>query len=54
MKCRNKKKQLQLNQNKHLVVIKGEAQVYPWAKETAITIIIINIGIGTYSVKVTT
>ena len=53
MKCGNKKKQLQHHQNKCLVTRKGEAQVYPWAKEMAI-IIIINIGIDTYSVKVTT
>ena len=33
MKCRNKKKQLQHNQNKCLVMKKGEAQVGPWARK---------------------
>ena len=33
MKCGNKKKQLQHNQNKCLAMRKGEAQVYPWARK---------------------
>ena len=53
MKHGNKKKQLQHNQNKHLAMRKVKLKYTLGLKEMGI-IIIINTGIGTYSVKVTT